>query len=295
MADDATGVKEPVDVETTTTEAPTVENNVDNDNSNDDEFVLGFTGEADTLEEEQETQSEEDSEAEEAEEATEQIEQSESQESEEKSNRAEERKQQLNSEIRDKVAERNALREEIAALSRKKFDLEKEQVLPEVDSLVSQINPNTGDYYTRAEAENLRLNQRIDALERQKAFEDYVERVADSRIQLSTEANQVIKDFPIFDPASDQYNAELTAAADEIMQGSLITDENTGQVIGSRLSPYQVYSAIARAKASGDVSGKTSGRKAALDMMNNADVSSSAKAPSSKDEDDDFLAGFMNG
>ena len=294
MADDATGVKEPVDVETTTTEAPTVENNTDTDNSNDDEFVLGFTGEADTLEEEQETQSEEDSEAEEAEE-TEEVEQSESQESEEKSNRAEERKQQLNSEIRDKVAERNALREEIAALSRKKFDLENEQKLPEVDSLVSQINPNTGDYYTRAEAENLRLNQRIDALEKQKAFEDYVERVADSRIQLSTEANQVVKDFPIFDPASDQYNAELTAAADEIMQSSLIVDENTGQVIGSRVSPYKVYSAIAKAKASGDVAGKTSGRKAALDMMNNADVSSSAKAPSSGEEDDEFLVGFLNG
>ena len=294
MADDAnTGVKEPVDVETTTTEAPTVENNTDTDNSNDDEFVLGFTGEADTPEEE-EAQSEEDSEAEEADEPKE-VEESEPTESEEKSNRAEERKQQLNTEIRDKVAERNALREEIAALSRKKFDLENEQALPEVESLVGQINPNTGDYYTRAEAENLRLNQRIDALEKQKAFEDYVERVADSRIQLSTEANQVIKDYPIFDPESDQYNPELTAAADEIMQSSLIVDDNTGQVIGSRLSPYQVYSAIAKAKASGDVAGKTSGRKAALDMMNNADVSSSAKAPSSNDEDDEFLAGFMNG
>lgn len=288
MADDATGVKEPVEVETTTAEAPTVENNIDTDNSNDDEFVLGFTGEAGTLEEES---SEEETQPEEAE--APEVEEPESTESEEKSNRAEERKQQLNSEIRDKVAERNALRDEIAALSRKKFDLEKEQPLPEVESLVGQINPNTGDYYTRAEAENLRLNQRIDALERQRAFDNYVERVADSRIQLSNEANQVVKDFPIFDPESDQYNAELTAMADEIMQGSLIVDENTGQVIGSRVSPYRVYSAIAKAKASGDAAGKTSGRKAALDMMNNADVSTSTKAPSSEDENDEFLAGFL--
>lgn len=289
MADDATGVKEPVEVETTTAEAPTVENNIDTDNSNDDEFVLGFTGEAGTLEEED--SSEEEIQPEEAE--APEVEEPESTESEEKSNRAEERKQQLNSEIRDKVAERNALRDEIAALSRKKFDLEKEQPLPEVESLVGQINPNTGDYYTRAEAENLRLNQRIDALERQRAFDNYVERVADSRIQLSNEANQVVKDFPIFDPESDQYNAELTAMADEIMQGSLIVDENTGQVIGSRVSPYRVYSAIAKAKASGDAAGKTSGRKAALDMMNNADVSTSTKAPSSEDENDEFLAGFL--
>ena len=293
MADDAnTCVKEPVEVETTTTEAPAVENNIDNDNSNDDEFVLGFTGEADTptteeTSEEEETQSEGEAEAEQ------EVEESETTESTEKSNRAEERKQQLNTEIRDKVAERNALREEIAELSRKKFDLEKEQVLPEVESLVSQINPNTGDYYTRAEAENLRLSQRIDALEKQKEFEDYVERVADSRIQLSTEANQVVKDYPIFDPESDQYNPELTAMADEIMQSSLIVDEKTGQVVGSKVSPYKVYSAIAKAKASGDVAGKTSGRQAALDMMNNADVSSSAKAPSSAEEDDEFLAGFL--
>ena len=288
MADDATGVKEPVEVETTTTEAPAVENKVDTDNSNDDEFVLGFTGEADTPTEE--TPEEE---AQSKEEEPSEVEESESQESEEKSNRAEERKQQLNSEIRDKVAERNALRDEIAELSRKKFDLEKEQALPEVESLVGQINPETGDYYTRAEAETLRLNQRIDALEKQREFEKYVEQAADSRIQLSTEANQVVKDYPIFDPESDQYNAELTAAADKIMQGVLIKDENTGQVIGTRVSLYDVYSTIAQAKASGDVAGKTSGRKAALDMMNNADVSTSAKAPASKEEDDDFLKGFM--
>lgn len=285
MADNATGVKETVEAETTTTEAPAVETNTGTDNSTDDEFVLGFTGEADAPKEEK-TQSEEQQKAPE-------TEKSESTESEEVSSRADARKQQLNSEIRDKVAERNALRDEIAALSRKKFDLENGQSIPEVESLVEQINPNTGDYYTRAEAENLRLNQRLDALEKQKEFEDYVERVADSRIQLSNDANQVIKDFPIFDPESDQYNAELTAAADEIMQSSLIVDENTGQVIGSRLSPYSVYSAIARAKASGDAAGKTSGRRAALDMMNNADIGSSAKAPSSKDEDDDFLAGFL--
>lgn len=291
MAEDATGVKDQVDVETTTTEAPTVENNTDTGNSNDDEFVLGFTGEADTPTEEA---PEEETQPEEAEEAPE-VEESESQEPEEKPNRAEERKQQLNSEIRDKVAERNALREEIAALSRKKFDLEQEQSLPDVESLVGQINPETGDYYTRAEADSFRLNQRLDALERQQEFNAYVERVVDSRIQLSTEANQVVKDFPIFDPDSDQYNAELTAMADEIMQSSLIVDEKTGQVIGSRVSPYRVYSAIAKAKASGDVSGKTSGRKAALDMMNNADVSTSTKAPSSEEEDDEFLAGFMNG
>lgn len=284
MAENANDVKPTVEADATTTEASTEETNTSTDNSTDDEFVLGFTNEADGKPEEKEPKKED---------STPKEEKSEPTEPEEKSTRADARKQQLNSEIRDKIAERNALRDEIAELSKQKYNLKSAQDIPTVESLVEQINPNTGDYYTRAEAENLRINQRLDAMEEQRAFNDYVERVADSRIQLSNEANQVVKDFPIFDPESDQYNAELTAMADEIMQGSLIVDENTGQVIGSKVSPYKVYSAIAKAKASGEVGGKTSGRKAALDMMNNADVGSSVAAPSSKEDKDDFLAGFL--
>lgn len=285
MAEDAIGVKEQVDAATTTTETPTVETNTGNDNSSDDGFMLGFTGETEVPEEPQEKPSDS--------EPVPKDEQPEPEKPQEKSTRADARKQQLNSEIRERIAERNALRDEIAELSRQKYDLEKPGDIPTVESLLEQINPVTGDYYTRSEAENMRLNARLDAFEKQQEFDKYVERVADTRMQLSSEANQVVKDFPIFDPDSDQYNAELTAAADELMRGSLVKDEKTGQIIGTSISPYQLYSTIARAKASGDAAGKTSGRKAALDMLNNADVSSSVKAPSSVEKDDDFLAGFL--
>lgn len=276
----AEDVKEPVEAETTPTEASTEENKTSADNSNDDELVLDFSEEPDELTKEEESSSEEKP--------------SETTESKEKSTRADERKKQLTNEIRDKVAERNALREEIAELSRQKYGLKSAQDLPTIESLVDQINPATGDYYTRAEAENLRLSQRLDAMEQKQEFDNYVERVTDNLTQLSNEANQVIKDFPLFDPESDQYNAELTEAADKLMQESLVTDEKTGQVIGARVSPYQLYSTIAKAKVSGEVKGKTSGRKAALDMMNNADVGGSVNAPSSKDDDDDFLSGLMS-
>ena len=275
----AEDVKEPVEAETTPTEASTEENKTSADNSNDDELVLDFSEEPDEPTEEEPSSEEKPSET---------------TESKEKSTRADERKKQLTNEIRDKVAERNALREEIAELSRQKYGLKSAQDLPTIESLVDQINPATGDYYTRAEAENLRLSQRLDAMEQKQEFDNYVERVTDNLTQLSNEANQVIKDFPLFDPESDQYNAELTEAADKLMQESLITDEKTGQVIGARVSPYQLYSTIAKAKVSGEVKGKTSGRKAALDMMNNADVGGSVNAPSSKDDDDDFLSGLMS-
>ena len=287
MAEDATGVKEPVEAETTTAEAPTVENNIGNNISNGDGFIAGFTGEIETPEEPQ--QPEEPNEPDTAPD----TEQPEPEKPEEKQSRADARKQQLNSEIRERIAERNALREEIAALSRQKYELASPGDIPTVDSLLEQVNPATGDYYTRAEAESTRLNARLDAFEKQQEFDKYVEQVADARIQLSSEANQIVKDFPIFDPESDQYNAELAQAADELMKNSLVMDEKTGQIIGTRVSPYKLYSTIAHAKASGDAAGKTSGRKAALDMLNNADVSSSVKAPSSAEKDDDFLAGFM--
>ena len=286
MADTANnGVKNTEEIDTSTTESPAEETN--------DDGVIALDGEGEPEKKAPEEENEDRSEGKTEDEA--ETSSSEVKSDGAPSKNAERRKQQLNSEIRDKVAERNALRDEIAELSRQKYDLQPAQNLPTVESLVEQINPNTGDYYTRAEAENLILSQRLDAIERQREFDNYVERTTDSRIQLFNEASQALKDFPVFDPDSDQYNAELTAAADEIMRSSLIMDEKTGQVIGSRISPYKLYSTIAGANASGETAGKASGRKAALDMANSADVSGSVAAPSSDGDDNPFLKGFQKG
>ncbi len=297
MADNATDVKATVDAEPTTPDTSTGEIDLlSTDDSTMDDFVRGLTGAPDESEDEKtEVPNKPDKTEEDTKEpeSTEEKPAEQTDSEEEKSNRAEERKQQLNSEIRDKVKERNALRDEIAELSRQKYNLQSEKDIPTVDALLEQINPATGDYFTRAEAENFRLSARLDAMEERSKFDKYVEQVADSRIQISDEANRVVKDFPIFNPDSKEYDAELTQMADDIMRKQLIIDEKTGQVIGTRVSPYELYSVIARAKTSGNVAGKTSGRKSALDMMNNADVASSAKAPSSDEEDDPFLQGLL--
>lgn len=274
MADIADGVKETVAADTTTTETPTADNNISTDSLEDDELVFDL----DELDEEQT-------------EKTSADESSKPQESDDKSTRANKRNEQLNYEIRDKVRERNALRDEIAALQAQKANLQPVAELPTINELMNQRNPATGDYYSRAEAENAILKQRLDAIEGRRAIEDYAERVADSITQMSGEADRVVKDFPIFDPDSNQYNASLTKEADDIMKGLLVYDAD-GQPVGTRVPLYQVYSTIAKAAASGEITGKSAGRKAALDMMNNADVGSSAKAPASA-EDDDFLAGLL--
>lgn len=297
MAENANDVNTTVGAETTTPDASTGEIDLlSADNSMSDDFVRGLTDAPDESEDEKTEVPNKPDKTEEDTKGPESTEEKPAEQTDsegEKSNRAEERKQQLNSEIRDKVKERNALRDEIAELSRQKYNLQSEKDIPTVDALLEQINPVTGDYYTRAEAENARLSARLDAMEEQNKFDKYVEQVADSRIQISDEANRVVKDFPIFDPDSKEYDAELTQMADDIMRKQLIIDEKTGQVIGTRVSPYELYSVIARAKSSGNVAGKTSGRKSALDMMNNADVASSAKAPSSDEEDDPFLQGLL--
>lgn len=280
MAEIANGVTESAETNTASVEAPTTETNASTESSEDEQFVLG-------LEEPDEATESNPKE----EEAT-----SEPEQPKEQPTRAEKRNQQLNSDIRNKVAERNALRDEIAALERRKAELATGQNSGlggmTVEALVNQVNPETGDYYTTAEAQNAILGQRLNSLERQIEINQYAERVADSITQISDEANRVVSDFPVFDPTSDQYNEALAKEADELMESMLIVNDRN-EIIGSRVSPYKLYSTIAKAKASGEVSGKTSGRKAAMDMMKNVDVSSSGKAPSSKDEDDDFVKGLL--
>ena len=117
MADNATDVKATVDAKPTTPDTSTGEIDLlSTDDSTMDDFVRGLTGAPDEPEEEESKGTKPDKPEEDPKEpaSTENKPSEQTDSEEEKSNRAEERKQQLNLEIRDKVAERNALRDEIA-------------------------------------------------------------------------------------------------------------------------------------------------------------------------------------
>lgn len=291
MAEEANNdVKTSVDAETTTTESSAEKINTSTDSPEEDELVFNLD-EPDGSAEEKPA---EESDKKDSEEAESEEEASETQKSEGKSTRAEERKQQLNNEIRNKVAERNALRKEIAELNRQKYQIKNESDLPTVESLREQINPETNDYYTRTEAKLARIEAERELERQQKQIDEYTNAIVDNQIQIADEANRVLKDFPMFDENSPSYNANLAKQAEEIANGLIRKDPQTGQIIGTSGSIYNVYAAIANARNAGETSGKISGRKAASDMMNNTDAGSFSKAPESKDEfGDAFLSGLL--
>ena len=280
MAELAEGVKEPVEIDTTTSESPTEETN--------DDGVVAFGEESLTEEkvEDDNTESGAEAKTEEAE-----VEPSKTQTEEPSPKNAETRKQQLNNEIRDKVAERNALRREIAELNRQKYQMKNPADLPTVEALTEQINPETGDYYTRTEAKLARIEAECELEREQRQIDEYTDSIVDNRLRLRDEADQALKDFPMFDENSPLYNEKLAKQADEIAEGLIIKD-NTGEIIGSNGSIYGVYAAIANAAKSAETTGKIAGRKAAVNMMDSADIVGSSSSSAVDDGDDPFLKGF---
>lgn len=191
---------------------------------------------------------------------------------------ADERKQQLNTEIRDLVSQRNTLRAEV-----EKANAEVYQPATE-DELVGQVNPDTGQEYSRVEA-------KLAAFEQAQELKAYNDQVADNQLTLATEAQKVVQDFPMFNPDSDQYKPELAAKADALLGKNLILDQNTGQPIGSNVSPYELYQTIAMAAQASAVEGQIQGQKATEKMLASVDSASGA-APPAKTEDDNFLKGL---
>src|SRR3990167_1364742 len=184
---------------------------------------------------------------------------------------ADERKTQLNTEIRDLVSQRNAIKAEI-----EKKNAEVYQPAAE-DELTDQTNPDTGQPYTSVEA-------KVEALRQEREMEKYNSQVADAQLTISSESERVLNDFPMFNSESESYDKELAEEAAELLQANLIYDQNTGQVIGSNVSPYQLYKTLARASGISATKGQIKGQQATEKMLANADTNTST-APEKKPTD----------
>lgn len=193
---------------------------------------------------------------------------------------AEKRKEQLNSEIRELVAQRNAIREETSRLIKEKYGAQTNGQVKTEDELVNDINPETGDYYTRAEARAEITKNRLDQLEQERQREEYASQIAESRFTMEQEATQVVKDFPMFNSQSDQYNKELATEAAEILSGAIEKDPQTGMEIGCKIPIYKFYSMLAKAAESAKKQGEIAGREAAQKMMGSVDTISNGHSRS---------------
>jgi hypothetical protein len=219
--------------------------------------------------------------------------------------KAEERKQQLkdeiedlskatgvdtNAEIRDLVAQRNALRELNETRQR-------EAQLASERGLLQEVNPETGEYYSPAEAERIARQQTLETAQATAAEERYAMEVQQNQTLISTEARRALHDFPMFDampdengkPTNPEYDEELTKQADELLNQSLIRDQN-GVLVGSNVSPYKLYKTFADSTRASAAKAQAKAQKATETMLANVDDPVGASQANSKPSDPDLDA-----
>lgn len=198
----------------------------------------------------------------------------------EKLSPAEERKQQLNTEIRDLVTQRRDLQAEVERLNSQVYAPQS------IDDLTQEINPDTGEYYSRLEA-------RVIAGEQARDLAAYNNQVAEAQLVIGTQSQRVLQDFPMFNPDSPDYKPEVANNAASIVAKAIQTDPNTGQVMGSNIDIYNFYQTIASANQASAVENQLKGRRASAQESASAEPQSSA-APKQA-APDPFLQGLMKG
>ncbi len=96
---------------------------------------------------------------------------------------------------------------------------------------------------------------KVEAIRQQNEMETYNTRVTEAQLSINAESEKVLKEFPVFDPESDEYDKDLAEDAAELLQANLIYDENSGQIIGANISPYKLYKTLAWALEVGEIKG----------------------------------------
>lgn len=183
-----------------------------------------------------------------------------------------------NTEIRDLVAKRNALRDLQDARSR-------ETQIANETGLLNEVNPETGEYYTPQEANRLARAQALEQEQETAAQERYAAEVRQNQITLDTEANQALKEFPMFDSNSAEYKPEIAKQAALLLDQNLIKDPDSGEIIGSNLSPYALLKTIAEAAKSTAVENQIKGQKATEKMLAETDSPGGASHATPKKAD----------
>lgn len=160
--------------------------------------------------------------------------------------------------IRELVARRNQARAYRQQLEQEQAQQYQEtppemqdRPLPTLEQIMQTENPETGDFFTEFEAkavlQNLQLQQQLVDMQEAQEQAAYEAQISASISGMSSDAERALKDFPEFDPESDEYDPELDADVNEFLQGMLIYD-NAGNIVGSRESIYQLYQSFHKAR-----------------------------------------------
>ncbi|RYF61367.1 MAG: hypothetical protein EOO27_02340 [Comamonadaceae bacterium] len=263
-----TAVNDSAVQDTGTTESATVENNSSE-----------VEGNESTDQVESKDESEDQGEQSSEEEINDDSDATDTQDDDQQQSKGDKRKEQLNTEIRDLVAERNQLRKEIEHANAVAYKP------AGVDELIEQTNPDTGENYSRLEAQ-------LESMRQEREVERYNSQVSESVFTLNQDINRVISDFPMFDPTNKkEFDPEVAQEVYQMLEDSLIRDPNvpeidpsTGQptgkgiVIGSNLkSPYKLYQSHAKAAQASARKAEIQGQRNAEKMMSNVDNTSGSQ------------------
>jgi hypothetical protein len=195
--------------------------------------------------------------------------------------KANERKEKLNTEIRDLVSKRNALKSEVEKANAEVYQPATENEL--TGQPKDPENPDEGVYTV--------LEAKVEAMRQAQEMEKYNTQVAEAQLTISHESEKVLNDFPWSNAENPEYDEELATEAAELLQNNLILDPNTNQVIGSNISPYSLYKTINRAHQSSTLKGQIKGREDTEEMLANADSpGNTAPIKKAKDPILDILA-----
>jgi len=200
----------------------------------------------------------------------------------------------------------NENRELKAQLAAREVQVAQEQ------ELLNEINPETGDYYTPADAERIARNQYLETQKQFIAQERSQMEVQQNVQNIANEASQVVSEismFREFNPdgtKNPDYRPEIAQDFDGLLAENLLYQVPDGRVftakvladnginpqtqtlVGSYNSPYKLAKSLANAYQAASVSAQIKGQKATEKMLAQADSPSSAKPAkaSSKDEAD---------
>lgn len=159
-------------------------------------------------------------------------------------------------------------------------------------ALRQQVEQLNAQVYKPATVEDLvnegysELEAKVEAQQQALEVERFNRQVTELNYTIETEAQQVLNDFPVFDPDSPEYNAELAQRAETAYRrvAGIQTDPKTNLLIGANVLPYDFYKDLYDFYQQGNVGGRLKGQKAATQMLSKTEAPSSA-APKAKKTD----------
>jgi hypothetical protein len=202
-----------------------------------------------------------------------------------------------NTEIRDLVSARKAIKEEV----------ERQNAQVYTPRSTEQIMEEDGLDEVRAEVKSMKEANEV---------RDYNDSVVEGQLFVSSESQRVLQDFPMFNPTladgtqNPNYQPQLAQQAAQLLEANLIRDPNvaeiatdprTGQpyytgkgvVTGSRVSPYQIYKPIADSARMAAENSRVQAQRNTEQMMASAEPQSSIVPAEPKE--DPFLTGLTKG